>query len=126
MEYKVEDKIRWVKNNNGSKDFIGQEGTITGVTTGTYCYKVSFSIANFAENELELINQKIMNQVKAMFKRLTDAGAQTLYKAGYINGDLELTDKGTRALNAINFDANKPALVAEAQAELDEEAKQTK
>jgi hypothetical protein len=66
---------------------------------------------------------KIMYKVSSMMKRMLDADAQTLYKAGYINGDLELTDKGRTALNTIIFVANKSELVKMAQEELDEEKK---
>jgi len=47
-------------------------------------------------------------------KRLLDEDTQTLVKAGYINGDLELTEAGKKALWAIIFTANKAALVTEA------------
>jgi hypothetical protein len=52
-----------------------------------------------------------------------DADTQTLVKAGYINGDLALTDTGRDELTALVFDANKAALVAAAQAKIAEEAK---
>ena len=53
-----------------------------------------------------------------MFKKLVDADTQALVKAGYINGDLELTDEGKNELMALVFDANKAALVVAAQAKL--------
>lgn len=62
-----------------------------------------------------------MTKLTAMFKRLTDKDTQTLRKAGFINGDLELTGDGQQALNAVLFEANKPALVELAKEMLEEE-----
>lgn len=63
----------------------------------------------------------IMKTLNTMMKKLLDADTQTLVKAGYINGDLELTSEGRAALNTIVFQANKKELVAMAQEELDAE-----
>lgn len=65
--------------------------------------------------------QPIMQKLNSMLKRILDSESQTLYKAGYLNGDLELTNRGRDALNAILFTENKAKLVAAAQADLDEE-----
>ena len=56
-----------------------------------------------------------------MLKRLLDRKAQTLYKAGYINGDLELTEEGKNALNTILFDEHKAALVELAEEAIEEQ-----
>ena len=63
----------------------------------------------------------IMQKLTPMLRRLLDKNTQTLYKAGYINGDLELTDSGRSALNAVLFEENKDALVKLAQESLAEE-----
>ena len=60
-----------------------------------------------------------MNVLSSMLRRGLDKDMQILYKVGFINGDLELTDKGINALNAICYDAFKDKLVSEAQIELD-------
>lgn len=65
-------------------------------------------------------NNKKMTTVGNMMKRLLDADAQLLVKAGFINGDLDLTDAGRKALWALIFDANKTELVKEAQIVIDE------
>lgn len=62
-----------------------------------------------------------MTKLNTMMKKLLDSDTQTLVKAGYINGDLELTTAGRDALNGIIFQQNKAALVALAQEALDEE-----
>lgn len=72
--------------------------------------------------DLELLNKRtIMKTLNIMMKKLLDGDTQTLVKAGYVNGDLELTSEGRDALNSIAFDAHKAALVALAQEKLDEE-----
>lgn len=68
-------------------------------------------------------NKPIMKTLTTMMQKLLDAPTQTLVKAGYINGDLELTNEGNNALMAILFVANKDALVADAQTKLDAEKK---
>lgn len=78
--------------------------------------------------KLELIKKStkktFMNKVSIMMKKLLDADTQTLVKAGFINGDLELTCEGAKNLQTIMFMANKAemvtvaeALIAEAEAE---------
>ena len=66
------------------------------------------------------INKNNMQKLNSMLKLLLGADEKVLYKAGYINGDLKLTDKGQEALNAINFKAAKEELVKLAQEDLDE------
>ena len=77
--------------------------------------------------ELEkIINKKpIMQKLNVMMKKLLDADTQTLVKACYIDGDLELTEEGKDALLATVFDTNKAALVALATAKLAEETKKS-
>jgi hypothetical protein len=62
----------------------------------------------------------VMKKVSSMFKALVDADTRTLKEAGFINGDLELTDDGKAELVAILFAANKDALVKIAKEYLEE------
>lgn len=94
----------WSKNYEGSATDLGQ-------------YTIVLNQKN---------NSKMIQTLSSMLKRLLDADSQTLYKAGFINGDLELTDEGEKALMGILFDANKAALVVEAQAVIDDEAAKNK
>lgn len=84
-------------------------------------YEVNVLKDRVIRNEITKVNTKNMSTIGNMMKRLLDADTQTLVKAGYINGDLELTEAGKKALWAISFTANKAALVAEAQEALDAE-----
>ena len=67
-----------------------------------------------------------MKKLTPMLKRMLDKKAQTLYKAGYINGDLELTEDGRNALNTITFDTHRDALVTAAKEALEEEKEDNK
>jgi hypothetical protein len=71
-------------------------------------------------------NMTITKKLGAMMKKLLDADTQALVKAGYINGDLELTTDGMKALTAIIFTANKAALVADANEVIAEAEAETK
>lgn len=55
-----------------------------------------------------------MQKLTSMLKRLLDKNAQKLYKVGFINGDLELTESGRRELWGIIFDTYKKELVEKA------------
>ncbi len=61
--------------------------------------------------------------LSSIAKRLLDADTKVLIKAGYMHSDLSLTEKGLKSLTSIVFEQNKAAVVAEAQADLDEAAK---
>lgn len=66
-----------------------------------------------------------MSKVGNMMQRLLDKDTQKMVKAGFINGDLELTDLGKKVLWAIIFSANKAEFVKEADLAI-EEAKDVK
>lgn len=83
-------------------------------------YTNSWKIIGWDTAETIKPKKTIMTTLNTMMKKLLDADTQTLVKAGYINGDLELTTEGKQALIEIIFDLNKSALVAVAQAKLDE------
>jgi hypothetical protein len=80
---------------------------------------------SISDQRLQLIKQlkSSMGKLNNMMKRLLDADTQTLVKAEYINGDLELTEKGRGALYSVLFADKKADLVALAQGELDEAKK---
>ena len=71
-------------------------------------------------------SNKLTKTVKSMrltnlAKKLLDADTRTLIKAGYIDGDLELTDAGQRAALSILFIEKKDELVKMAQDEIKEQ-----
>lgn len=79
---------------------------------------------NVPEEKLELINKTtIMKKLSNFYKKLVDADTQALVKAGYLNGDLEPTEKATNALQEILFFDNKNELIKRAQEEIAEEEK---
>jgi len=69
-----------------------------------------------------------MRKLSQMMKKNLGEEMKTLIKAGYINGDLELSPEGTRALLTLLFmgDGIKAELTKMAQEELDEEEKKNK
>jgi hypothetical protein len=75
------------------------------------------------KRHLKLKKEKgtFMQKLNIMMKKLLDNDIQILIKAGYIDGDLKMTQKGQEALNAVIFDTSKADLVKLAQVELDEE-----
>ena len=90
-----------------------------------------FGYTNYAAiNDVRLINHeskndsiinKSMNKISLMMKKLLNPDLQTLVKANFINGNLDLTDEGQKALNTILFSSNQKELVEMAEAKLDEE-----
>lgn len=63
----------------------------------------------------ELTKKNDMQKLNAMMKRLLDEDTKKLYKAGFIDGDLKLTDEGKSMLDAIVYDQHKAAMVAAAE-----------
>ncbi len=68
----------------------------------------------------------LMTRLNNFMKKLLDADTQALIKAGYINGDLELTCNGREALEFISFNANKAELVTMANEKIADEEKEAK
>lgn len=66
----------------------------------------------------------IMTKLNTMMKKLLDTDTQTLMKAGFINGDLDLTSEGKNELWTLIFDQHKAALVEAAKAKIAEEEKE--
>lgn len=97
------------------------EHTYVQIDSGRLLSYYSRPLENLKVIEYKKSNKIIMQKITPMLKRLLDKNSQTLYKAGYINGDLELTDKGRSALNALIFETNKVELVKLAQEDIDEE-----
>jgi hypothetical protein len=73
----------------------------------------------------EFKEESKVNKLNSMMKRILDKDTQTLYKAGYLNGDLEMTDKGKKALQGILFDTHKAELIKAATEELEEDKEAT-
>lgn len=65
----------------------------------------------------------IMKTVSTMMKKLLDADTQKLVKAGYLNGDLDVTEQGRKELINILLLANKSELVSLAEEKIKEAEK---
>lgn len=68
----------------------------------------------------------MLTKLNNMMKRLLDKDTQALVKAGYINGDLELTETGKVAIWGILFDTHKSLLVESANADIAEAEEELK
>lgn len=93
-------------------------------TTADWADSASFSIQeqiNQAQNNLLKSYKKPMKKISNMMKKLLDSDIQDLVKAGFINGDLELTSEGKQALMELMFDTQRAALVEVAKVKIAEE-----
>lgn len=67
------------------------------------------------DGKIKFLNKPNMSKLSSMMKKLLDKDTQVLVEAGYINGDLDLTDEGTKALLTILFTTHKNELVKDAK-----------
>lgn len=133
MQYKVGDRFRVVNRHPDNTSYEGLTGVVEQVL-GTKRYEVLFENGVRCQgwtdqNDMEFISNDNKTQMKTlgtMMKRLLDKDTQTLVKAGFVNGDLELTEEGRKALLAIQFSEKKSELVILAQEVLDEERESKK
>ena len=135
-KFKVGDRVRC---KNCDYSWGEAEGVIVGVCDSYFKVKIhkaenddwkhcNDGIWGYRGSELEVLTDKktnIMTKLNSMMKRLLDASTKKLIKADYINGDLQLTEKGKEALNTIVFEQNKEELVKMAEEDL-KEAKENK
>lgn len=131
MQFNIGDRVRRARAGSNCNMHIGDTGVVTGLipSSGGIFVKadkdgiqnshtaVNFDLVEHITNYPFTI--KLMKTLSIMMQKLLDADTQTLVKAGFINGDLDLTTEGTKALNAIMFQTNKAALVTLAQEQID-------
>ena len=92
-------------------------------------YQINDSGGSRKLEEYEIISKTltnshtIMNKLSIMMKKLLDKDTQILVKAGFINGDLDLTGEGQNALNTVLFIEKKAELVKLAEEVLAEAEK---
>lgn len=67
------------------------------------------------------VNKSLMAKASTIMKKLIDADTRLLVKAGFLDSELNLTDDGVDALNAIEIEKFKPELVSLAKEKLAEE-----
>jgi hypothetical protein len=103
----------WLLVERGMTNYLATFDGAAGCPLGGWTYTTVPSLTNKTTPKMKLTN---------LVKKLVDSDTQTLIKAGFINGDLELTSTGKEELFAIIFEGNKAALVTAAQAVLDEQA----
>lgn len=123
---KIGDRIK----NIGPKENSGKFGNVINTNTIGVLIKYDDNedgFCDFGETSdfYQIIKTKksIMKKLNIMMKKLLDADTQSLVKAGYINGDLELTCEGKEALFTLMFDGLKADLVKLAVEKIAEEEK---
>lgn len=100
-------------NNSGSKQawYVGMEQDAV--------------ILTFWEADLELLKNNIncIMKITNLVKKILDKDTRTLVSAGFINGELALTDEGVAELLGILFLQNKDELVKIANEKITDETK---
>ncbi len=79
--------------------------------------------ARIAFNSYKKPKRTIMQRLTAALKRRFSKSDRTLYRAGFFNQDLTLTDEGLASLEALLVETHIKELVIEAQEVIDEEEK---
>jgi len=103
-------------------DRVDSDGEITKIKEANdiqYSYHNSWY--ELVSNKLVSNKKSFMKSLTPMLKTMLDKKGRTLYKAEFLNGDLELTTEGSTALMTILFEQNKDELVTLAKEKLAEE-----
>lgn len=79
--------------------------------------------SSILDNYYIINNKTLMKKLSIMMKKLLDKETQLLVKAGFINGDLEITTEGQHALNSVLFTEKKAELVKLAEEVISESEK---
>lgn len=131
-KFKVGDRIRQIASGWGtSPEDNGKEAIVLGYKDRTLIldrignwknnsggWEEGFGLISTSET-----NKTTMKTISNFYKKLTDEKVQALSKAGYLNGDLEPTEKARKAIEEIQFFANYDALVTRANEEIAAEEK---
>ena len=135
--FKIGDRVRAVKAVDGKSCLIGKIGTVIVVDRGIppigvefdeefkdghTCGKGKSGYCRWGnEYEFELLTSATnMQTLTSTLKRILSPSLQTLYKAGFIDGGLELTDEGKKECWAIMQKELEEQLVSIAKEKLEE------
>lgn len=133
-KFKVGDRIHntnaFVPGHNGGKN--GEVVAINSLCNGVTEIVIKYDDGAEGRCREGGIYYKKINSITLMKKlsnfvtKCVDADTQALLKAGYINGDLEPTEKAFDKIDEINFFANRAALVVAANEEIAAEEAEAK
>lgn len=76
-----------------------------------------------ARDLIKISNTSIMKKLSNFITKTVDGDTQDLLKAGYINGDLEPTEKAFDKIDELNFFDRRAQLVVSAKEEIAEQEK---
>ncbi len=120
---KSKDYLPWHEDYQGSggQELYIRDGKFDGWCWLGYGEKEGYPKQGFKIIKLDKSKKSMASKLGTMMKKLLDADTQVLVKAGFINGDLELTSEGSNELENAIFDDYKAKLVAVAKEKLAEE-----
>ena len=134
-KFKAGDKVRIKENADvGTSDIrAGEVGEIVEVDDEEeYPYgvkNIGGELQSFDGSELEKVETKskkersIIMKVGSMMSKILSKNVRTLVKASYLDGDLDFTEDGRKALYALLYEEYESKLVAMAEKELREAKK---
>lgn len=141
LKYKVGDKVKIIKSLKSNGEIHPETQHLVGsiITLEEFNIKdeggLRFMASNgeiypFNDSEVELIKNGIikttMKKLSNFYKKLTSPTVQILVEMGYLNGDLEPTEKAHQAIREIQFFNLQEELIkraTEEKAELEKEVK---
>jgi len=103
-----------------------KEGAVGSIHPSTRGYKYSWGIGWSSPGEIEILSKNTMQKLTSTLKRILSPELQVhrkLYKAGLIDGNLELTDEGKNEIWALLLKQFEAELVKVAEEKLAEEEK---
>lgn len=129
---KIGDRILNTARMSLTSPNVGKLGVVTSIETNSFdrtpIYHIRYDDGESGQGGSEYYKlvtkdkKTIMNRVSIMMKKLLDARTQKFVKAGFIDGDLDITPEGIRTLNRIMFfekgaemEAEADVIIAEAE-----------
>ena len=117
-----EDSVEVIRDNTGNKWSCKIRGN--GEVAGAYNFDDgihNLQLISSTEPQQEGGKGTIIMRLNTMMKKILDKDTKTLIKAGYLNGDLQLTETGRESLEALLVEEKKEALVKLAEETIEEQ-----
>ena len=95
-----------------------------GCWHGGYKFSTYWKVVSELDKGYDIINYKdTQMKITNLVKKILDKDTRTLVKAGFINGELALTDEGVSELLGLLFLEKKAELLKVAEEKIDEDSK---
>lgn len=102
-------------------DDLGFDYRTSGIDRNSVAFELVSKYNESKINKNQTTIKTMLNKISSTFKKLTSPSTQTLYKAGFINGDLAITTLGSEELRNILFIEYQEKLLARAEEMIKEE-----